>query len=74
MLDSIENVYEGGYHFITMSESWRAMCLGMPCSPLRFAARRRHQPTSPRDFDMECSVGARRCSWRAHDESIRVTD
>ncbi len=33
MLDSIENVYEGGYHFITMSKSWRAMCLSMPCSP-----------------------------------------
>jgi hypothetical protein len=33
VLDSIENVYEGGYHFITMSKSWRAMCRDMPDSP-----------------------------------------
>jgi hypothetical protein len=33
VLDSVRDLYEHGYHFITMSESWRLMCRDMPDSP-----------------------------------------
>jgi hypothetical protein len=32
-LDSVRDVYEDGYHFIAMSESWQLMCRDMPDSP-----------------------------------------